>query len=149
MPGLQYALAMVLGWVLFRYLQQKQEEYESNLIHQAAHDALTGLPNRVLLEDRMMHDIARARRSNRHVAIMYLDLDQFKRVNDSFGHKTGDLMLCGCAARLAENLRDGDTVGRLGGDEFLVIMPDLAEADDARVLANRILEDFRRAHQLQ
>ncbi|MCB1788475.1 MAG: EAL domain-containing protein, partial [Gammaproteobacteria bacterium] len=124
-------------------------EFEGNLIYQASHDALTGLPNRVLLEDRVMHDIARARRNKRRVAIMYLDLDQFKRVNDGFGHKTGDLMLRVCADRLLSNLRDADTVGRLGGDEFLVVLPDLSDATVVRTLAYRLLEDFRRPLRVQ
>ena len=149
MPALLYLIALAMGWLLFQYLQQKQREFEGNLIYQASHDALTGLPNRMLLEDRVMHDIARARRNKRRVAIMYLDLDQFKRVNDGFGHKTGDLMLRVCADRLLSNLRDADTVGRLGGDEFLVVLPDLSDATAVRTLAYRLLEDFRRPLRVQ
>lgn len=147
-PLTLFIAAQTLGWLFYRYLRRNQEAYERHLIHHATHDALTTLPNRLLLADRVNQDIARARRNRTHVAVMYVDLDQFKRVNDSFGHKVGDRLLRACAERLRQILRDGDTVGRLSGDEFLVVFPDLAEADRARGLAARIIEEFHRPFNL-
>ena len=148
-PTFLFGIAMVFGWLIFNYLQRNQKQYEEELIHRATHDALTRLPNRLLLEDRVRQDIRRARESKRHVAVMYVDLDQFKRINDTLGHKAGDKLLQSCAERLRGALRQGDTVGRLGGDEFLVILPDLAEPENAHGLATRVLDDFNRPFQVE
>ena len=141
-PGLFLLAALIGSWGLYRYVLRHQEAYEKHLIYQAHHDALTHLPNRFLLRDRLSQDLERARRDNTLVAIIYLDLDQFKRVNDSYGHDMGDNLLKACALRLKKVLREGDTFGRLGGDEFLLILPDLKEEADAQILAARMMEEF-------
>jgi diguanylate cyclase (GGDEF)-like protein len=111
---------------------------ESELAHSALHDGLTDLPNRALLLDRLEVALARAARSGLPVAVLYLDLDRFKVVNDSLGHGTGDRLLVAVAERLLAAARDGDTVGRVGGDEFVVCCEGLTGAADASVMAARM-----------
>ena len=142
MPVLLFAAAFLLTWVLYRSVLRNQRAYESQLLHQAHHDTLTKLPNRLLIMDRLSNDLARARRLERLVAVFYIDLDQFKRINDTYGHKMGDILLNACAGRLKDILREGDTVGRLGGDEFLLILPDLQSVNEVEVLASRVLRSF-------
>ncbi len=113
--------------------------YEERLSYLATHDALTGLPNRVLLEDRLKQAIAHAAHGGRTLAFLFLDLDRFKFVNDSLGHDMGDRLLQEVAARLTAQLRDGDTLARLGGDEFVVTLSDLARARDAGYVAERMI----------
>jgi diguanylate cyclase (GGDEF)-like protein len=108
----------------------------------AHHDALTGLPNRTLLADRVGQAIARAHRSGGKLAVLFLDLDRFKNVNDSFGHAVGDMLLTAVSARLTASRREEDTVARLGGDEFIVSIPDVADAAEAESVAARILADL-------
>jgi diguanylate cyclase (GGDEF)-like protein/PAS domain S-box-containing protein len=112
---------------------------QSERIEQLAfNDALTGLPNRVLFEDRIGHTIATARRYARGFAVMYLDLDNFKAINDRFGHPVGDQVLIGIARRLREQLRESDTVARFGGDEFVILQPIVDGPSDAADLARKI-----------
>jgi diguanylate cyclase (GGDEF)-like protein/PAS domain S-box-containing protein len=111
---------------------------QAKLAHQAAHDALTGLPNRALLLDRLRHALARQVRSDGGVAVMFLDLDRFKVVNDSMGHTAGDELLCRVAERLSAELRPGDSVSRLGGDEFVVLLEDVDSTEDACEVADRL-----------
>lgn len=112
---------------------------EAQLEHMAQHDALTDLPNRSLLNDRIATAIRRASRDKRTVAVIFLDLDHFKDINDSYGHETGDMVLKHVAMRLHECVRDEDTVARLGGDEFVVLIEDIADAQQADQAAERIL----------
>jgi diguanylate cyclase (GGDEF)-like protein/PAS domain S-box-containing protein len=113
--------------------------YEERLSQQAFHDALTGLPNRALFQDRLEHAL---RQRGQTVGLLFVDLDHFKVVNDSLGHDAGDQLLCDVAQRLAGCLRDGDTLARLGGDEFTVLLPDIADGDDAVAVARRIESRF-------
>jgi diguanylate cyclase (GGDEF)-like protein/PAS domain S-box-containing protein len=124
----------------------ERKEAEKRIQFMAHYDALTGLPNRILLHDRLAHDISHAARSHKQVALLFLDLDRFKTINDSLGHNVGDLLLQSVAERLKECLRSGDTVARLGGDEFVVILPDLQEADYAATVARKILECVAAPH---
>ena len=112
---------------------------ESALEHQALHDALTDLPNRVLLHDRLQQAIRAAERSRSTVALLVMDLDRFKEVNDTFGHHTGDQLLQQLGQRLGGALRGSDTIARLGGDEFAVLLP-TATVEDARHIADRLLQ---------
>ncbi|WP_432523758.1 PAS domain S-box protein [Kineococcus sp. SYSU DK006] len=116
---------------------------EEALRHQALHDALTGLPNRTLLHDRLEHALAAAGRSGTGVGVFFADLDGFKAVNDSAGHAAGDELLREVAARFSACLRPGDTLARLGGDEFAVVCPEITEAADLQVVARRLLASLR------
>jgi len=122
---------------------------ELRLAHLAHHDALTGLPNRTLLQDRVEQAIGRARRQGSRVGVLFVDLDRFKRVNDSLGHATGDLILQGIAQRLTSTVRATDTVSRRGGDEFIVLMPDIADAHSAALQAERILDVLAPPHAIK
>ncbi len=115
---------------------------EERLAFLAHHDALTGVPNRLLLMDRLVQSIAHAKRRNRYTALLFVDIDHFKRVNDSFGHGTGDELLIEIAQRLSKAVRPGDTVARLGGDEFVVALDDVAEAIDVAIVAKKIVASF-------
>jgi diguanylate cyclase (GGDEF)-like protein/PAS domain S-box-containing protein len=128
--------------VTFRDISE-QERIEEQIRHQANHDALTGLPNRNLLEDRTERALAHARRRGLYGAVLFIDLDGFKDINDSLGHAVGDALLQTVAQRKAELLREEDTVARLGGDEFVVLLSDLGEepetaADTARTVAEKL-----------
>jgi diguanylate cyclase (GGDEF)-like protein/PAS domain S-box-containing protein len=118
-------------------------EHQQRLEHQALHDALTGLPNRVLLNNRVELALAGAQRSGNLVALMLLDLDRFKEVNDTLGHHVGDLLLQELAKRLCKPVRETDTVARLGGDEFAVLLPNIESPEHAAELAERLLGVFR------
>ena len=115
---------------------------EAEVRHQAGHDALTGLPNRALFKDDLEHWLARARRGEGQAAVLLVDLDRFKGVNDAFGLPCGDLLLKAVAQRLQCCLRDTDAIGRLGGDEFVVVQTEVRGPDDARGLAGRLGEAF-------
>ncbi len=121
---------------------------QARLDHQAHHDPLTGLPNRTLFESRLRSALDDAREDNRQGAILFLDLDRFKHINDSLGHPVGDQLLKGIAQRLKERLRDIDTVARLGGDEFIILLPGLHQAEDAEQIANKLLTCFSPPFQL-
>ncbi len=126
------------------FISTGRDVTEQILIHErmqylAHHDALTGLPNRVLLNDRIEQAIARSKWRSRHVAILFLDMDRFKVINDSLGHVVGDALLKLMAVRLNACVREGDTVARLGGDEFAVVLNDLASRDDITLTAQKIL----------
>jgi diguanylate cyclase (GGDEF)-like protein/PAS domain S-box-containing protein len=108
----------------------------------AHHDSLTGLPNRLLFNDRLAQSIRIARRDSRGFALLFLDLDKFKEVNDTLGHDAGDELLQEVAAAIRGELRDSDTVARVGGDEFTVILPDIVHAEDAGIVASKIVSAF-------
>jgi len=118
----------------------------AKMAHLAQHDSLTGLPNRVLLTDRIGHAIAIAPRHNLQPAVLFLDLDGFKHVNDSLGHPVGDKLLQSVAGRLCACVRGSDTVSRLGGDEFVVLLAEIARPEDAATAANRMLEAVSEPH---
>jgi len=111
----------------------------AELRHQSLHDALTGLPNRALMQDRAIQMLARARRESGSLAAMFIDLDYFKRVNDTLGHPVGDRLLCAVAERMSLVLRSSDTLARLGGDEFVVLTGDDSLAEGPEFLAQRLL----------
>lgn len=117
-------------------------EKEEHIRHQAYHDALTGLPNRMLFQDRLKQSLLMADRSNQQLAVMFLDLDRFKVINDTFGHHTGDELLRMVAERLSVVLRQSDTVSRFGGDEFVILLSDIEGPQDARNVAEKIIEVF-------
>ncbi|MDQ3025492.1 MAG: EAL domain-containing protein [Pseudomonadota bacterium] len=118
---------------------------ERTIHYMAHHDALTGMPNRRLMQDRLHQAIMAARRKQRHVAVLFIDLDRFKVVNDSLGHDTGDFILKEVARRLVSCVREGDTVSREGGDEFVVILPDLEKPEHARLVGDKILQELARS----
>ncbi|NMG42439.1 EAL domain-containing protein [Aromatoleum toluvorans] len=117
-----------------------RKRYEAELEQQANHDALTGLANRNLLNDRLQQAMIHAQRNTGAVAVMLLDLDRFKLINDSLGHDAGDELICEVGRRLAACVRQGDTVARLGGDEFMIVMSHLATERDAVSLASKVLQ---------
>ena len=117
--------------------RKRNEETINNLVF---FDVLTGLPNRALFNDRLRQELAKAHRHNQLLAIMFLDLDRFKVINDTFGHNTGDLFLQSVSERLKCIVREGDTVSRLGGDEFILLFPDIKNIEDATAIAQKIIE---------
>jgi diguanylate cyclase (GGDEF)-like protein len=137
-----------------RLLYKRLEAANRRLELFALTDPLTGLPNRRLLTDRVTHAMAASARTGDHCALMFLDLDHFKRLNDTQGHGVGDLLLQNVAARLLACVREGDTVARIGGDEFVVLLEGLGShgrnADSqARLVSNKILDHLARPHLLE
>jgi diguanylate cyclase (GGDEF)-like protein len=128
--------------LLYEVKQRKQAEEKIQQI--AYHDSLTGLPNRELFSDRLSIALTQAQRNKKEVGIAMLDLDNFKDVNDTLGHAAGDLLLKATAERLSAALRKGDTVARIGGDEFALILPELKGVEDAIQVAQKIVDGFRK-----
>ena len=124
---------------------QKRER----LHYLAYYDVLTGLPNRALLDDRLEQGLKAARRNEERVAVLFVDLDNFKTVNDTLGHTIGDALLREVARRLATCLRDTDTVGRLGGNEFGIILPEISSNEDAAMVASKLIESCAQAHLIE
>ncbi len=118
----------------------KIKESEARLAYLAHYDPLTGLPNRLLLSARLHHAIEQAKRQERRVGVLFVDLDRFKNVNDSLGHQAGDELLCAVTQRLSQRLRIEDTVARLGGDEFVILIEHLHEPRDAALVARTVLD---------
>ncbi len=108
--------------------------------HAAIHDPLTGMPNRVLFKDRLDHGLAQAKRHGRNLALMFVDLDDFKNINDSYGHDVGDSVLQTIATRLKENTRGEDTVSRHGGDEFLYLLMEVSDQQQISLIAKKIIQ---------
>ncbi|MBT8439528.1 MAG: diguanylate cyclase, partial [Gammaproteobacteria bacterium] len=120
-----------------------RKQQEMQILQQAHFDSLTDLPNRFLSLDRLSQLLSEAERNNEKVAVLFLDLDDFKKINDTLGHETGDKLLVEAAARIQSALRNGDTVGRLGGDEFLVLLGGLEDGIDARPITEKLLGTFK------
>lgn len=129
----------------FNRLLSKLLESRAELEHLAHHDVLTGLPNRSLLADRMQQALARAQRNQQKIAVLFLDLDGFKPINDTLGHEAGDLALCAVSARLSGVIRQEDTLSRVGGDEFVILLTDLSDQPEetAERVARKCLEVFK------
>ena len=136
---------MIGAVLVFRDVSDTRKMAE-HMARLAQHDFLTGLPNRVLLLDRVGQAVAQARRSCKHVALLFVDLDRFKHVNDSLGHEAGDRLLKEIAARLKACVRAADTVCRQGGDEFVVLLPEAPGINEVAHIAEKLLEACRRRH---
>ena len=126
-----------------------RRKIENELDHQAHHDALTGLPNRVLLNEKLEYAIREAKQNNTKVALLFIDLDHFKEINDSLGHDVGDEVLKNITSRLHEIIGEVDTISRLGGDEFTVILKDLTQVQDASLIAEKLLQILSKAIEIQ
>ena len=133
---------LAVFWLIVLGLQRRTERQAADNQHQALHDGLTGLPNRTLLHDRIDQTIRQADRELAPAALLLLDLDRFKEVNDTLGHHYGDLLLVQVSERLRRSLRAVDTVARLGGDEFAVLLPKIATAEGAVEVAAKLTEGF-------
>lgn len=145
----QYIGKKIVGRVFsFRDVTERKR-MEAQLMHQATHDSLTGLPNRALLLDRIKQDIKRARRNRKQVAVIFLDLDRFKDVNDSLGHDIGDVLLKKVARRLERGIREYDTLARWGGDEFVMVVPDLKEEADVMPIVRNVMQSLASAFKIQ
>ncbi|MBZ0156399.1 MAG: EAL domain-containing protein [Alphaproteobacteria bacterium] len=125
------------------HLYDERKGIEEAMRHMAHHDTLTGLPNRRLFMDIVTIELAQAHRSHRKLAVLFLDLDRFKEVNDTLGHEAGDELLQEVARRLRANIRESDTVARIGGDEFNITLTDIAHAEDIAVIAQKIMHSFQ------
>jgi diguanylate cyclase (GGDEF)-like protein len=136
-------VGLAASWVVAR-LKKAEEE----VTYLAFHDVLTGLPNRALFRDRLDMALAHARRSNESLAVIIADLDRFKFVNDTYGHDTGDQLLQAVSVELMRNLREGDTVARIGGDEFTMLLPTISESKDVDYICERIQKSLRRPFML-
>ncbi|TNC99720.1 MAG: Uncharacterized protein FD121_216 [Gallionellaceae bacterium] len=126
-------------WTLLTRLKQTNEQ----VTHLAHHDGLTGLPNRILFYDRLNQAIARARRDKESVAVLFLDLDGFKKINDTLGHDIGDALLIEAAKRIQACVRDSDTVARMGGDEFTAILCNVGTENGKDIVAQKMLDTIR------
>ena len=139
--AIEYGSRSAALGIAFDVTERKRAEEQIKEL--AYHDALTGLPNRLLFNDRLSVAVAQAHRSSSRLAILFLDLDRFKVINDSLGHSLGDRLLQTVGERLQLGVRQGDTVARLGGDEFILLLPGIARAEDAAKVAEKILETLK------
>lgn len=149
MTRLQQANAnLVVATIEARKLAEQVQTAKVELDHLAHHDVLTGLPNRILLYDRLAHAIALARRSGKQLAVMFMDLDRFKHINDSLGHTVGDQLLQSVGQRLQGCVRQSDTISRLGGDEFVALLPDIEHPEDAALSAQKMITAIALPHRI-
>jgi len=132
----------VIGYAIFMFNVTELKRAEKRLQYMATHDNLTNLPSRVLLYDRLKNALARAKRYNHMVGVLLIDIDNFKEVNDRFGHFGGDILLQEIAKRLKHSVRESDTVARLGGDEFVVVLTDIEEASNLPSIASRVVNSI-------
>ncbi len=146
---LMEAKARIHNMLEVRLLYKQLEEYSRALESLAMHDALTGLPNRRLLMDRLSSSIAHARRNKSTMAVMYLDLDGFKEINDTLGHDAGDLLLKMVADRLTAAVRQEDTVARMGGDEFVIGLWELNHAEGVAKLVTKVIQGVSQPYRIQ
>jgi len=121
-----------------------RKRMEEIIKHQASHDPLTGLPNRILFLDRLKHEMSQARRNGKKFAVLFLDLDRFKDINDTLGHDAGDQLLKDVASRLRDSARESDTISRIGGDEFNILLTDIGQVEDVSVVARKIIAVLQR-----
>jgi diguanylate cyclase (GGDEF)-like protein/PAS domain S-box-containing protein len=135
-------LVHTVGSQVGQFIARKQAEDDLQFV--ATHDALTGLPNRTMFSDRLTQALAQAQRYNRRLAVLFVDLDGFKTVNDTFGHAAGDVLLRELAARLGSCLREGDVIGRIGGDEFVVLIEEFDDPARLELVARKMLDTVAR-----
>ncbi|HHT9130195.1 MAG TPA: diguanylate cyclase domain-containing protein [Candidatus Brocadiaceae bacterium] len=140
------AILRIVAEIIGNAIMRKQSK--AIITQMAFHDALTKLPNRNLLHDRLQVTMVHAKRNKKMIVVMILDLDDFKSINDSLGHHMGDLMLKAVAERLTHCARQGDAVARMGGDEFMFILPDLTHAQDAAIVAQKTLDSLSQPYQI-
>ena len=140
--GIMDRLGRLAGFVMMLRDVTEHKQYEEEIKHLAYHDALTGLPNRLLLSDRLAQTLVQAKRADSQAALMIVDLDNFKDINDTLGHSMGDLLLQAASRRLQELVRKSDTVSRMGGDEFVLLLPKVASRESATVIARKIVRAF-------
>lgn len=126
----------------------EKKEQQDRIQHLAMHDLLTGLPNRILFHDRLEQAISRGKRFDKMAALLFVDLDEFKRVNDNYGHRVGDQIIKDAAQRIAKCIRSVDTAARFGGDEFVIVLQDLEDAKDANQVAERVIASICRPYQV-
>jgi len=147
-------LSVVLALLIWQMVNAREQALQlahrmtEELRHMAQHDPLTGLANRALFSDRVSQEIALAKRQRKHFALLFIDLDNFKQINDTFGHAGGDRILQRTAKLLQDSVREADSVGRLGGDEFVILLPQLTDADSVMDLADKLRRALREPFQI-
>ena len=139
-PAIQWVETLARHVSIILSLATVRKETAARIFHLTHHDPLTDLPNRILFADRLKQALARAKRYGRGVGVLFVDLDQFKSINDSLGHETGDAVLKIVAERLVRCVRSTDTIARLSGDEFAMVLSDLAQGQDAGHVAQKVLD---------
>ena len=140
MTTLQTPEQKVTGHLGIAFDITERKQLTDSVVYMARHDQLTGLPNRTVLNDRISQEMQRVRRYGKRLAVLMVDLDHFKRINDSLGHVAGDSVLTYVSSQLSLSLRSTDTIARVGGDEFVVLMPDFGDRNDAERCAAMLLQ---------